>query len=267
MSALLHVQNLSLQQGGQTLLKNLNLTIQSGECWALLGRNGSGKTTLLHTLAGVRPVAQGNIAWQEQPLTQLPARQRAQNIGLLTQDASEGFEATVLEAVLVGRHPHIARFDDASAEDEAIAHQALLDCGLRGFETRTLTSLSGGERRRLALATLLTQNPRLLLLDEPLNHLDMQWQWCVLQQLRTLAAQDRALMLSLHDPNMALRFCTHALLLDGQGGWIAGEIDRVLTVENIYAAYGFQLRLLRDGNVRWLVPELAPVNSERIVAK
>ena len=259
MTCLLRIENLHLEQGGKTLLEALNLCIHPGECWGLLGRNGAGKTTLLHTLAGVRQPTQGALYWHDQALPQLPARTRAQHIGLLTQDASEGFEESVQEAALVGRHPHIARFAQASAEDQRLVRQALADCGLEDFAARRLSSLSGGERRRLALATLLAQNPRLLLLDEPLNHLDLAWQWRILQQLRALADAGRGLMLSLHDPNMALHFCTHVLLLDGSATWVAGKTKAVLTSNNLYAAYGFRLRLVHDNGSAWFVPPPSPL--------
>jgi iron complex transport system ATP-binding protein len=253
-SALLHVQNLSLQQGGQTLLKNLNLTIHSGECWALLGRNGSGKTTLLHTLAGVRPALHGQIELLDHPLTSWKPRQRARHVGLLTQDTSEGFEANVFEAAQSGRHPYIERWSDGSDDDASIVQRSLDICGLSGFEQRRVNSLSGGERRRLGIATLLAQNPPLMLLDEPLNHLDIPWQWCILRQLRTLAEQGHGLLMSLHDPNMALRSCTHALLIQEHGAWQAGQVEELLTPSNLEAVYGLKLRHIYDDHEAWLIP-------------
>lgn len=253
---LLRTHALGLRQGERMLVRNLSLSIQPGECWALLGRNGSGKTTLLHTLAGVRPLQQGRIELAGRPLGDWPARQRAQMLGLLTQDASEGFEENVLDAVLSGRHPHLGRWGSETEEDERIARQALRVCGLQGFERRAVQSLSGGERRRMAIATLLTQDPPLLLLDEPLNHLDLQWQWCMLQQMRTLANGGHALLMSLHDPNMALRFCTHALLLNSEGGWQAGSVEAVITAEALQAAYGMPMRRLEHDDGVWVVPDI-----------
>ncbi|MEW6764884.1 MAG: ABC transporter ATP-binding protein [Pseudomonadota bacterium] len=255
---MLSTHALHIRQSERMLLRNLTLSIHAGECWALLGRNGSGKTTLLHTLAGVRPPQQGRIILGDRPLDAWRGRQRARMLGLLPQDASEGFEESVLEAVLSGRHPHLGRWGSETAEDKRIAREALHDCGLTGFETRAVQSLSGGERRRLAIATLLTQATPLMLLDEPLNHLDLQWQWCMLNQLRGLANDGRALFMSLHDPNLALRFCTHALLLNGEGGWQAGTVREVITAEALQEAYGMPMRLLEQGDGVWVVPDIQP---------
>jgi iron complex transport system ATP-binding protein len=251
---LLHVHDLTLKQGDKILLDALSLSIHPGECWALLGRNGAGKTTLLHTLAGVRPASMGQIKLLEQPLSNWRPRQRARHVGLLTQDASEGFEASVFEAAQSGRHPHIERWSDGSMDDANIVQNALNTCGLNGFEQRRVNGLSGGERRRLGIATLLAQNPALMLLDEPLNHLDMRWQWCILSQLRTLAEQGYGLLMSLHEPNMALRSCTHALLIQDHGAWQAGRVEELLTPANLEAVYGLKLRFIHDDHETWLIP-------------
>ncbi|MGC8732088.1 MAG: ABC transporter ATP-binding protein [Halothiobacillaceae bacterium] len=252
---LLTVKRLGMSQGRRRLLNGLDMEVKAGECWALLGCNGAGKTTLLHTLAGIRPIEAGSIRLLDRELHAWRARERAQCLGLLTQDASQGFEETVLEAALVGRHPHLGRWSNEGEEDVRIARQALHDCGLAGFEQRAVQSLSGGEQRRLGLATLLTQTPQLLLLDEPLNHLDLQWQWCMLHQLRSLSNNGRGIVMSLHDPNLALRFCTHALLLDGMGGWRAGSVSEVITPTALQQAYGMAMRLIEDDDGRWVVPD------------
>ncbi len=253
---LLSIRRLGLSQGPRRLLHGLDMALQAGECWALLGPNGAGKTTLLHTLTGIRPSEQGSILLRGRDLAAWRARARARELGLLTQDASEGFAQNVLEAALAGRHPYIGRWASEGIEDERMARQALHDCGLAGFEQRAVQSLSGGERRRLDLATLLAQNPRLLLLDEPLNHLDLPWQWHILRHLRALAASGRGILMSLHDANLALRFCTHALLLEGDGGWRLGPVAEVITPANLYRAYGLPMRRIEDEDGPWMVPDV-----------
>ena len=253
---LLRVSELAISQGGRSLLQALNLDIRPGECWALLGRNGAGKTTLLHTLAGLTPAQQGRIELLDRPLNAWQPRQRARHLGLLLQDASEGFEANVLEAALCGRHPYIERWAEATDEDRAITRHALTLCGLDGFAERRINSLSGGERRRLGLATLLAQNPPLMLLDEPLNHLDMAWQWRVLRELRSLTEQSHGLMMSLHDPNMALHSCTHALLMQDHGTWQAGRVEDLLTPKNLHAVYGLKLHQLDTERGAWFIPDM-----------
>lgn len=236
---LLRATSLDIVIAGRSLLRALNLAVHTGQCWALLGANGAGKTTLLHTLAGLRPPQGGSLWLQDAPLSRLPRRIVAQRLGLLPQDSSDSFPASVLETALIGRHPHLGRWHHEGAGDMALARQALAQVDLAGYESRPCHTLSGGERRRLALATLLTQAPPLLLLDEPTNHLDLNHQISALQHLRYLAdGGERAVLMALHDVNLAARYCDQVLLLFGGGEWQAGAAADLLTEERLSRLYG-----------------------------
>ena len=232
--------DLCLQAGRRQLLDRLDLEIRPGQCWALLGPNGSGKTTLLHTLAGLRPPQGGHVTLDGHALDELPRRHVARLIGLLPQDDFEAFPASILEQVLSGRHPHLGRWQWETAEDHALARRWIDALGLAGLEHRLLHTLSGGERRRVAIATLLTQETGLLLLDEPGNHLDLAHQIGALERIAGLTAdarRPRGVIMSLHDINLASRFCSHVLLLFGDGRHLAGRLTDVLTRENLEALY------------------------------
>jgi iron complex transport system ATP-binding protein len=255
MSALLSSRDLSLRVAGRTLVAGLDLDIQAGECWAVLGPNGTGKTTLLHTLAGLREPQGGSVAWQDHPLSGIPRRELARQLGLLLQDDHDPFPASVLETVLTGRHPHLGRWGWEGPADLALARQALRAVDLAELEDRPLTTLSGGERRRLGLATLLTQDPRLALLDEPTNHLDLHHQVGLLQQLHdTFTADGRALLLVLHDINLALRCCDRLLLLYGDGRWESGPADELASAERLSTLYSQPLRALDGDGRRYFTP-------------
>lgn len=235
------------------LCQDLRLEIHPGECWAILGANGSGKTTLLHTLAGLRAPAAGEVMLDATPLGDLPRRTVAQRLGVLLQESHDAFPATVWETVLTGRHPYLGRWQSESTQDIALAHDALEQMDLTALEERPVQSLSGGERRRLAIATLLTQEPALLLLDEPLNHLDLHHQQRLLHLLRAQCTDERnSVMMVLHDPNQALRHCDKALLLAGDGHWQAGECEELLTAENLSRLYGHPLEMVELGEKRRL---------------
>jgi iron complex transport system ATP-binding protein len=242
---------LTLAIGGRTLVHNLSLSFDAGQTWAVLGANGSGKTTLLHTLAGIVAPAAGNVSINGRNLTDMPARERARLIGVLFQDADDAFPSTVLETVLTARHPHLNRFEFPGTQDIARAHAALKDVELDEFGERWTSTLSGGERRRVELATVLAQEAPILLLDEPTNHLDLRHQTKLLQQLRD-RAQLRVLVL--HDVNLARRFCTHALLLFGDGSHENGPIAEVLTRANLERLYGCPIRELRDADTTFYLP-------------
>jgi len=236
---LLACHGLHVEIGGKQVCNNLNLEIHAGQRWALLGINGVGKTTLLHTLAGLREPAAGELLLNGQPIKAQPRRQVAQQLGLLLQDEGDAFPGTVLETALSGRHPHLGRWQWESATDITLAEQALAQVGLAGLETRQIGTLSGGERRRLSLATLLCQEPRLFLLDEPINHLDPHQQIALLELLAAQTQDDtRGLLMILHDVNLASRFCDQTLLLFGNGETRHGTTASVLTSENLERLYG-----------------------------
>lgn len=237
---------LDLTVGRRLLCGRLDLEIRSGECWAILGGNGVGKSTLLHTLAGLRPVQGGQVLLGGDDITGLRRREVARRLGLLPQDSIDPFPSTVLETALIGRHPYLGRWDGETAQDRERARAALAAMALEGLEARRTDTLSGGERRRLAMATLLTQNPPLMLLDEPTNHLDLHQQVTLLERLRSLTDGGRAVLMVLHDINLAARFCDHALLLFGNGEWQAGEAGALLTPALLTRLYGHPIAAL-DG--------------------
>lgn len=246
--ALLETRKLTLHIGDTHLVQRLDLRVEAGDCLAILGRNGVGKSTLLHTLAGLRPCETGQIALSGQDCAQLPARQVAQWRGLLPQGQSDAFPATVLETALTGRHPHLGRWAWESSEDLDIARNALTTVGLQEMAERQVHTLSGGERQRLAIAALLSQQPRLYLLDEPLSHLDIHHQMVMLDLFRGLAAEQGAgVVMVLHDVNLAQRFCNRALLLFGEGQWEFGAVESILNVENLQRLFGHPFRAVADG--------------------
>jgi iron complex transport system ATP-binding protein len=236
---LLEARVLAVEIAAKTVCTDLALRVARGERWAVLGVNGVGKTTLLRTLAGLRRANAGEVVLDGHPLAALTGRERARRRGMLFQSEHDEFEATVIEAVLAGRHPHVAPWAWESAADLAAARAALERVALPGFDERRLGSLSGGERRRVSIAALLAQDPALMLLDEPTSHLDLHHQVAILDVLAASATpHGKALVMSLHDVNLAARYCTHALLLFGGGQTQQGPVPEVLapaTLSRLYA--------------------------------
>jgi len=254
--ALLSTTQLTCTIGARTLWQNLELTVSQGECWGILGGNGSGKSTLLHTLAGLQSPAAGEVQLDGAPLSSLSRRDIARRLGLLLQDSHDAFPSTVWESVLSGRHPHLGRWQQETEADFVLASKALATLDLSGLEPRPVQSLSGGERRRLAIATVLTQDPELLLLDEPLNHLDLRHQQSLLHLLRSHCNESsKTIMMVLHDPNQALRYCDKVLLLEGNGAWRSGRSGELLTAENLSRLYGCAITQLKQDGYRYFLPE------------
>jgi iron complex transport system ATP-binding protein len=249
------MRDLRVCAGARVLIEALSLDIGSGECWCLLGPNGSGKSTLLHTLAGLRAPAAGSIALLGTTWPQWNPRAAARKRGLLLQDHSDAFSAGVLETVLVGRHAHIGRFGWEGEDDLRRATDALERVDLRGFAERDILTLSGGERQRVALAALLAQDPKLFLLDEPTAHLDLGHQAALFEHLSTLAREAaRTIVFATHDCNLAIRFATHALLLDGQGGALCGPAEAVLDAERLSRLFAFPLVWANSAQARGFIP-------------
>ncbi|WP_157314710.1 ABC transporter ATP-binding protein [Chitinibacter sp. GC72] len=252
--SLLQVKNLSLKQGERLLIDDLSLQIGAGEAWIVLGENGCGKSTLLSALAGWFKPLHGQILLNGQSLPEVAPAQRAKSVAWQTQHDECPFPLTVLEKTLTGRHPHLSRWEWEGEHDLALALAQLARLDLRGFDKRDLASLSGGERRRVALATALTQQAPLLLLDEPLSQLDLRHQQQALQVLRTERAAGRSIVMVSHDPNHAAQFATHALLLFGNGEWQAGVLNEVLNTDCLSKLYHHPVSVIEQGGMCWFVP-------------
>jgi iron complex transport system ATP-binding protein len=251
----LHVDQLTLRAADRVLIVNLTRTFASGEMWCIAGPNGAGKTTLISALAGLLKEASGSIFLDGRPLREWRANDLARRRALMPQASHDAFSATVLDTVMLNRFPHLTGWGWESDADRATAHTALETLGLASFASRDVQSLSGGERQRVSLAATLCQDAPLLLLDEPLSHLDLHHQIDCLEALSDwIKGQERSVIFSCHDLNLARRFATHALLLDGAGHTHAGPVREVLTPERASIAFGYPLTLIQQDGHEALVP-------------
>jgi iron complex transport system ATP-binding protein len=245
---------LTVSVPGRTLVRELDAILRPGRIIALLGRNGTGKSSLLHVLAGLRPAASGAARLEGRMLPQWPRREFALRVALLPQASDDPFPGSVLESALVGRHPHIDFWQWESEADRAIARECLAAMDLAGLDDRDVTTLSGGERRRLGIATVLAQTPAYFLLDEPIQQLDPLHQLSVLKLFRARADAGACVVMSLHDPGLAARFADEALLLFGDGRWSHGPVAEILDSGSVAALYGVAVRELRWEDGRTFVP-------------
>jgi iron complex transport system ATP-binding protein len=234
---LLDVSGLRVSVPGRVLVEALDMTLASGEFIAVLGRNGSGKTLSLLTLAGLRQPDAGTVRLGGAAMGSMRRHEVARRLALLPQDTDDIFPATVLDTALVGRHPHIGRFRWESPQDYEQARESLAMVGIADLAGRDVLSLSGGERRRLAVAQVLTQAPDIYLLDEPTNHLDPQHQVDTLHIFRHAADRGAGVIASLHDVNLAARVADRCLLLFGDGRWEFGTTEEVLDEERLEALF------------------------------
>ncbi|AKJ29104.1 ABC transporter ATP-binding protein [Caldimonas brevitalea] len=237
---LLSTHALVVRAGQRTLVPALDWQVLPGQRWALLGQNGCGKTTLLRTLAGLSAPAGGEVRLLGQSLAHIRTRELATHRAWCPQQHHDVFAMSVLDVVLAGRQPYAGRLGWLGPDDRAIAAACLAQCDAAHLADQDVRSLSGGERQRVALAAALAQQTPLLLLDEPTAHLDVNHQLALGRLLTT--RREQAIVMSLHDVNLAQRCCTHALLcLQGgsAGGprWLAGALHEVLNPAHLEQAY------------------------------
>lgn len=245
--------NIRVDVSGRTLVDALNFAVGRGELLAVLGQNGSGKSLTMHTFAGLRPATSGQVFLGEQDVAGSSRQEIAKQLALLPQHVDDIFPATVLDTAMIGRHPHIGRFQWESAEDFEIGRAALASVDLEDLARRDVLTLSGGERRRLAIAQVLTQQPDVYLLDEPTNHLDPQHQLDALRLFRERADTGAAVIASLHDVNLAVRYADRCLLLYGDGRWDIGATGDVLDEHRLTELYAIPMESVAWRSTRLFV--------------
>ena len=252
---MLAVEGLRVDVGQTLVCRDFDLHIRAGEHWGMLGGNGVGKTTLLHTLAGLRQPRSGRIMLDDADLQDYPRQSLARKVGVLFQDSQDTFPATVMETALTGRYPHQFFWSVGQHEDVSLAHKALAQLNLAAMQDRQVDTLSGGERRRLAIATLFLQDPRLWLLDEPTNHLDFHHQVQVLDLVKqSVNDGNRALIMVLHDVNLINRYCTHAILMPGEGELLCGRVETVINKTNLEELYRHPIREVASEGRKYYFP-------------
>ncbi len=236
--SMLSCSHVDVRIAGIQVVNGLELEIQAGQFWGLLGPNGIGKTTLLKCLAGLDQPAGGRILLESRDIEQLPRKLLARHIGMLQQHTVYVFDSSVLQTALTGRHPHLAYWEREGAADLEKATDALKAVSLEGFSERSVTGLSGGEARRVAFAALLVQEPEIMLLDEPTNHLDLRHQVQIMGMINQRTRDGaHCAFAALHDINLAATYCSHIVMLFGEGNWCAGRTRDMLNESSLEKLY------------------------------
>ncbi|MGB9842454.1 MAG: ATP-binding cassette domain-containing protein [Candidatus Bathyarchaeales archaeon] len=234
----LNVDGIECRYGSVKVLENVSFSVKDGDFVGILGPNGSGKTTLLKSISRTLKPYRGAILLNEADIYSLKSVDVAKQLAVVPQDSSIGFNFAALDVVLMGRNPHLSRFQMESSKDLDIAKKAMLLTNTWQFAERPINELSGGERQRVIIARALAQEPKILLLDEPLTHLDIINQLEIMDLVKSLCVNEKLIVLAVfHDLNLAARYCTSAIMLKKGKIFAAGSLEEVLTSENIKSVF------------------------------
>ncbi|WP_038329800.1 ABC transporter ATP-binding protein [Kingella kingae] len=240
---MIEIKNVSHKIGEQQILNNVSLNIPQNGITALIGANGAGKSTLMSFMARLQPLVSGSIAYNGRDLATTPTADVAKILAILTQENSIHSRISVRDLLLFGRYPyHQGRPTD---EDKAIVEQAIVQFQLELLAQRYLTELSGGQRQRAFIAMVFCQSTEYVLLDEPLNNLDMYYAKNLMQLLRELTHEhNRTTVVVLHDINMAAAYADYVIAMQKGEVKFSGSPEEVFTVENIKELFDMEVEVL-----------------------
>ncbi len=252
------IKDLSFSFGEGPILKKVNLTIETGKFYAILGPNGSGKTTLLRTIAKSLDVKAGAIFVHEKDINHFKMKSLAKELAVVPQNTELQFDFSVLDLVLMGRAPYLSRFAMEGADDLRIAQQAMELTDTWRLRDRSIHTLSGGERQRVIIARAIAQQTGIILLDEPASHLDLYHQLELLKQIKGLNLTHQVTVLAvLHDLNLAAAFCDYLILMNHGKVHSIGPPAEILKENIVKEVYGVEVDILKaPGNGKpYLVPK------------
>ncbi len=237
MHSLLTVRDVGFSYGSREILRNVSLALEPGTATALIGPNGVGKTTLLRLASGVLQPTMGTVELEGQPLAYFSAREAARQIAIVPQQMDVPFDYTVLEVVAQGRTPYLTLLGGLSAHDRREVDRALDLTSTWTLRHRIFNELSGGERQRVKIALALAQQPKLLLLDEPTQNLDIGRQAELLDLLESLRQSGLTVLASIHDLHLIAGNFAAVLLLRPSGSPLYGSPECILEQSLLKAAF------------------------------
>ena len=239
---MLRAENVTVRYGAQTVVDGLSFDLRAGQWLMLVGPNGAGKSTLIEAIAQGVPYT-GQISLEGRDIRALKGAERARSVGFLAQKNAVSYAYSVEEVVSLGRYAHASGFLSArDDEGEARVERALEWTGLTALRRASVLTLSGGELQRTFLAQVFAQNPKLLILDEPANHLDLIYQKHIFSLIEAWLKQPgRAVISVVHDLSLAKKYGTHAVLMDRGRCAAQGKIAEVMTRERLEAVYGMDV--------------------------
>jgi iron complex transport system ATP-binding protein len=231
---------------GRWLVRELQTTMPAGRTTVIVGPNGSGKSSLLRHLVGLAQPQRGCVRLDGRPLQDWPARARAQRIAYLPQRTPLYHDVTLQQLVMLGRAPHLPRLAGPRPEDRRAVRQAMDRVGVTTLAHRRVSTLSGGEQQRGMLARMLATEADVLVLDEPTTALDVGHALAFVELCRAQAEAGRAVVMALHEIELARRYGDAAICLDAGDGHWEGPVRDVLTPEVLEPVFDVRARIVDE---------------------
>ena len=241
----LNINGISFSYNGVKALEGITFEVNEGEVVGVIGPNGSGKSTLLRCISMILKPKVGTVLIDGKNICEFDRKEIAKNFGVVPQESVIVFPFTVLDIVLMGRMPHLrSRFSKETLDDLEVVKNAMKVTSTQHLANRVINEISGGERQRVIIARALAQEPKVLLLDEPTLHLDINHQLEILELIRELAIKNNlAVVLVTHDLNLASRYCDKFMLLKLGKIYSVGLAEDVLTIDNIRDVYDIEVEI------------------------
>lgn len=241
----INCENISVSLNNNNILKNVSVEIKANKFVGIIGPNGSGKTTLLKCIYRVLKANEGTIYLDNENLWDMSFKKSARCISVVAQHNFYNFDFTVKEIVLMGRAPYKKNMEFDNENDIKLVEKCLELVGLNKFYDRSFNSLSGGEQQRVVLARAIAQQTKCMILDEPINHLDIKYQLQLMNIVRSLGV---TVVAALHDINIATMYCDFIYIVKNGNIVAKGDPHEILTKELLYDIYEVNVDIVKDKN-------------------
>lgn len=239
------INNLNWSFGDKQILKNINISFEKNKFYSIIGPNGSGKTTLLKNISKALECQKKSVFIEDIDITSLKNRELARKLAVVPQNTNLDFDFSAFDIVLMGRAPYLGRFQTESEEDLKIARRAMEVTNTWELREKDITKLSGGEQQRVVIARAIAQETDIILLDEPIAHLDIHHQVELLDTIKELNVSVTVIAV-LHDLSLAAQYSDYLILFKDGEIKAVGTPEEVITKENIKAVYNMEVHIVED---------------------
>ncbi|MGY0372031.1 heme ABC transporter ATP-binding protein [Clostridium sp. JNZ J1-5] len=241
------LKNLNFSYNNEQILEDIKLNIEKGKFYSILGPNGSGKTTLIKNISRVFNVENKSIFIEEKDIKQMSNKELSKKLAVVPQHSNIDFDFSVMDIVLMGRAPYISRFSTESEKDIELTKKAMEMTNVWHLRSKSINSISGGERQRVMIARAICQNTNIMLLDEPISNLDIYHQIDILNTLKKLNIDNNITIVAiLHDLNLASTYSDYMVLMKDGKIYCKGKSEEVLTKEIIKQVYEIDVQVMTN---------------------